>query len=234
MTAQQGKITILVVDDDADILTILKDNLELDGYVVQTASSGADAIRNAEKDGIDLIILDLKLPDLDGIQVCRAIRTHSAVPIIMLTARDGVSDKVLGLESGADDYIVKPFDYLELAARINARLRRRNVFQPITAPLKAGDLVLNPANRDVLMNGTKLDLTKKEFDILNLLFQYAGNVVDRETIRKSLWPNQSIYKWSRTIDVHIQHLRAKLEANPENPLYIVTVQGVGYKLNCPD
>ena len=222
------------MDDDADILTILKDNLELDGYVVQTASSGADAIRNAEKDGIDLIILDLKLPDLDGIQVCRAIRTHSAVPIIMLTARDGVSDKVLGLESGADDYIVKPFDYLELAARINARLRRRNVFQPITAPLKAGDLVLNPANRDVLMNGTKLDLTKKEFDILNLLFQYAGNVVDRETIRKSLWPNQSIYKWSRTIDVHIQHLRAKLEANPENPLYIVTVQGVGYKLNCPD
>ncbi len=221
------------MDDDADILTILKDNLELDGYVVQTASSGADAIRNAEKNDIDLIILDLKLPDLDGIQVCRAIRTHSAVPIIMLTARDGVSDKVLGLESGADDYIVKPFDYLELAARIHARLRRRDVFQPITAPLKAGDLVLNPANRDVLMNGTKLDLTKKEFDILNLLFQYAGNVVDRETIRKSLWPNQSIYKWSRTIDVHIQHLRAKLEANPENPLYIVTVQGVGYKLNCP-
>jgi DNA-binding response OmpR family regulator len=233
MQQQGNPYRILVVDDDPDILTIIKDNLELDGYVAATAQSGRQALSAAEKESFDLIILDLMLPDVDGIQVCRAIRNLSAVPIIMLTAKDGLSDKVLGLESGADDYIVKPFDYLELAARITARLRRRQTYQNLDCALAVGNLCLDPQNREARLDGKPLDLTRKQFDILALLFRFAGRPVARETIRQALWPHSKLYKWSRTIDVHVQHLRAKLEDNPDAPRYIVTVQGVGYKLNCP-
>jgi DNA-binding response OmpR family regulator len=233
MQPQSQPYKILVVDDDLDILTILKDNLALDGYAAATAQSGRQALSAAQKEAFDLIILDLMLPDMDGIQVCRALRNLSAVPIIMLTAKDGLSDKVLGLESGADDYIVKPFDYLELAARITARLRRRQAYQNLDCALAMGNLRLDPENRQALLGGKPLDLTKKEFDILALLFKFAGRAVARETIRQALWPDAKLYKWSRTIDVHVQHLRAKLEDNPDTPRYIVTVQGLGYKLNCP-
>lgn len=225
---------ILVVDDDYDILTIIRDNLEFDGYTVFTAALGKDAISIFKKESIDLIILDLMLPDMDGIQICRVTRANSHVPIIMLTAKDGVSDKVLGLESGADDYIVKPFDYLELAARIKARLRRSKTYLYKYDVLKVGNLQLKPERREVELDGGQVTLTKKEFDILSLLFKYAGRVLDRDTIKMKIWPNQKLYKWSRTLDVHIQRLRAKLEKNPERPQYIVTIPGIGYMLSNSD
>ena len=228
------RYNILVVDDDHDILTIIKDNLELDGYEVFTATLGKDAISIFEKEPIDLIVLDLMLPDMDGIQVCRAVRANSHVPIIMLTAKDGLSDKVLGLESGADDYIVKPFDYLELAARIKARLRRSKSYLSADEVFEVGDLQLNPERREVEVGGDRVVLTKKEFDILFLLFKHAGRVLDRDSIKKKIWPGKKLYKWSRTLDVHIQHLRAKLEKYPEQPQYILTVPGVGYMLSSLD
>ena len=226
-----GQSKILVVDDDHDILTILKDNLELDGYGTFTATRGKDALALFEKESVDLIVLDLMLPDMDGIQICRAIRANSHVPIIMLTAKDGVSDKVLGLESGADDYLVKPFDYLELAARIKARLRRSSSYFSADKIFEVGNLRLNPEKREVEVDGKKVVLTKKEFDILYLLFKHAGKVLSREWIKQEIWPGEKLYKWSRTLDVHIQHLRAKLEENPEQPQCILTVPGVGYMLN---
>ncbi len=226
-----GKYTILVVDDDDDILTIINDNLKLDGYEVFTATLGKDAISIFKKKPIDLIVLDLMLPDMDGIQVCRAVRTNSHVPIIMLTAKDGLSDKVLGLESGADDYIVKPFDYLELAARIKARLRRSKSYLSADEVLEVGNLQLNPESREMEVDGNQVLLTKKEFDILSLFFKHAGKVLSRDTIKQEIWPGKKLYKWSRTIDVHIQHLRAKIEKNPDQPKFIITVPGVGYMLS---
>jgi two-component system alkaline phosphatase synthesis response regulator PhoP/OmpR family response regulator RpaB len=174
------------------------------------------------------------LPDMDGIQVCRSIRRQSKVPIILLTAKDGVSDKVLGLESGADDYLVKPFDYLELAARIKAGLRRGADYRRLSEAIVVGEWELVPQRRQVVIAGRPVRLTKKEYDLLNLLFKNAGQVLDRETIRRALWPEAQIYHWSRTIDVHIQHLRAKLETTPDTPAYITTVPGVGYLLRSPD
>ncbi len=233
-TSRQHKI--LVVDDDPDILTILRDNLELDGYTTVAAGSGKEALSIFKADLFNLVVLDLMLPDIDGIQVCRALRSMSQVPIIMLTAKDGISDKVLGLESGADDYLVKPFDYLELAARIRARLRRSNTYHPLDSShnsFRTGELELNLEDRQVVLGGRPVTLTRKEFEILALLFQHLGQAVTRDMIRKAIWSDTSLYKWSRTIDVHIQHLRAKLEQDQDLPRYIITIQGVGYKLQCP-
>ncbi|MBU8848173.1 MAG: response regulator transcription factor [Desulfobacterales bacterium] len=226
-----GQYNILVVDDDPDILTIIKDNLELDGYKVFTAALGKDALSIFKKEYINLIILDLMLPDMDGIQICRATRINSHVPIIMLTAKDSVSDKVLGLESGADDYIVKPFDYLELAARVKAQLRRIKSYLSTDDVFQVGNLKLKPARRELTIDGAVITLTKKEFDILSLLFRHAGKALDRDTIKMEIWPEQKLYKWSRTLDVHIQRLRAKLEKNPEQPRYILTIPGIGYMLS---
>jgi DNA-binding response OmpR family regulator len=224
---------VLVVDDDPDIVTIIKDNLTLDGYEALTATTGKEALARFGEARPDILVLDLMLPDLDGLQVCRSIRRVSQVPIILLTAKDGVSDKVLGLESGADDYLVKPFDYLELAARIKARLRRGGAYRKLSAVTRVGDWELLPQRREVNIAGRAVRLTKKEFDLLNLLFKHAGQVLDRETIRQALWPEAQIYHWSRTIDVHIQHLRAKLEKAPEQPAYITTIPGAGYLLRRP-
>lgn len=233
-TMNERMHNILVVDDDPDILTILKDNLELDGYMVYTATLGNDALSLVDETTPDLVVLDLMLPDLDGIQVCRKIREKHDLPIVLLTARDGLSDKVLGLDSGADDYIVKPFDYLELAARIKACLRRSRLNQMPEDRLVIGSLHLFPDSRRVELNDRPLDLTKKEYDILYLLMQNAGKVMAREHIRGELWPGEQLYKWSRTIDVHIQHLRAKIEPKPEEPRYILTIPGVGYVIDEPE
>lgn len=230
--SQSGRsaASVLIVDDDEDILRILKDNLELDGYQTFCASSGRQALELFHARDIHLVVLDLMLPDIDGIQVCRAVRSRSQVPIIMLTAKDAVTDKVLGLESGADDYIVKPFDYLELAARIRARLRRSGLPAVVSSVLKIGALHLDSSSRQVRLNGRNVPLTKKEFDLLYLMARHAGQVLGRETIRRDLWPDKTLYHWSRTIDVHIQHLRAKLKSGPATCGCIVTVQGVGYML----
>lgn len=224
---------VLVVDDDEDILRILKDNLELDGYEVETVATGKDALESFVRLRLDLIVLDLALPDVDGIQVCRRIREKSDIPIIMLTARDRVPDKVLGLESGADDYLVKPFDYLELAARVKACLRRRRPISEGSEVLEVGDLKIEVAKNTVWKNEDRVSLTQREFALLLLLARNAGSVMNRATIRRTLWPSGDLYRDSRAIDVHIQHLRCKLEVNPAQPQYIVTVQGVGYMMSAP-
>ena len=225
---------ILLVDDDPDILRILKDNLELDGYQVSAASTGREALQLFAREVPDLIILDLSLPDVDGIQVCRSVREKSATPIIMLTARDRVPDKVLGLETGADDYVVKPFDYLELSARVRACLRRRPTPAYAEEVVEIGKLKIDASKNTVWKEGEKISLTLREFRLLLLLARNAGKVLDRSAIRLALWPEGELYKDSRAIDVHVQHLRSKLEENPGKPEYIKTVQGVGYVLEIPD
>lgn len=222
------------MDDDPDILRILADNLELDGYEVSEASSGQTALKLFKQLEPDLIILDLTLPDIDGIQICRSIRESSDVPIIMLTARDRVPDKVLGLETGADDYMVKPFDYLELAARIRACMRRRRPSMGDSDIFQVGELRIDVGQKTVWKGQEKIRLTQRQFKLLLLLARNAGRVLTRMEIRRALWPNGELYTDSRAIDVHIQHVRYKLEDNPSTPRYIVTVQGVGYMLSVPE
>jgi len=225
------KKRILVVDDDPDILRITADNLELDGYEVITASTGRETFQFLEESTPDLLVLDLTLPDIDGIQVCRSVRERSDVPIIMLTARDRVPDKVLGLEAGADDYLVKPFDYLELAARIKACLRRYRPSPEEPEVVEVRDLKIDTVQRSVWKGGKKVRLTQREFTLLLVLARSAGRPLKRAEIRSSLWPDGELYSDSRVIDVHIQHLRSKLEDDPGSPQVILTVPGVGYMLS---
>jgi DNA-binding response OmpR family regulator len=219
---------ILVVDDDPDILRIVMDNLILDGYLVETAATGREALSCFDSGDIDLVVLDLALPDVDGLQICRAIRARSEVPIIMLTARDSVPDKVLGLESGADDYLVKPFDYLELAARIKVCLRRKAQASSFMDHLKFAGISIDTNMKTVWRGQEKISLTNREFDLLLLLVKNAGRAMSRGEIRTLLWPEGELYRDSRAIDVHVQHLRSKLEDDPADPRFIKTVPGVGY------
>lgn len=227
---------ILLVDDDPDICIILRDNLEIDGYRVTSVSNGKDALKTFHADTPSLVILDLSLPDTDGLQVCRFIRNCSQVPIIILTARDRISDKVVGLECGADDYLVKPFDYLELAARIRACLRRAGLTSTHSTIIRSGDVTIDRSKRQVIKSGREIDLTRRQFDLLMLFVQNPDRALARKEIRNTVWPEGRIYDDSRVIDVHIQHLRHKLEEDPSKPQLIVTVPGVGYKYcpPCPD
>jgi len=229
----EEKKTILLVDDDPDILTVLKGNLELSGYRVLTAGTAKKALEICEKNETELVVLDLVLPDMDGIQVCCRIREmNETLPIVMLTARDSVVDKVLGLECGADDYVVKPFEFLELQARIKACLRRREApREKLPKRLERGPLVIDRSLYKVWLDGNPVELTKKEFDLLFFLAAHPGQALSREDIRHALWGKRRLYTWSRTIDVHIQHLRQKLERDPKNPELILTVPGVGYRLS---
>ncbi len=222
------KITILAVDDDPDILRVLRANLELYGFTIQTAPDCREAAGIIEDTPPDLLILDLTLPSCDGVSFCRELKTtHPLLPVIMLTARDLLSDKVIGLESGADDYMVKPFETLELLARIRVCLRRTKPQEPIL--LSCGDLRLEVSERKATLGGSPLDLTPKEFDLLRLLLEAQGKVLSREAIRRGLWKDSKLYTWSRIIDVHIQHLRTKIESDTTSPRYIHTVPGIGYR-----
>jgi DNA-binding response OmpR family regulator len=217
---------LLVIDDDADILKVLKANLELYGFQAATAETWKKARELLGAMVPDLIILDLTLPDADGIEICRSLKEeYSRLPVIMLTARDSVSSKVMGFESGADDYIVKPFETLELIARVKACLRRS---QPAEKKIVIDQLEIDFGCRSVYVSGRKVELTPKEFDLLQLFVQRRGEVISREYIRKKLWGDAKLYSWSRTIDVHIQHLRQKIEINPSEPELILTAPGVGY------
>lgn len=221
------KKQLLVIDDDPDILHVLKANLELYGYEAALAGDWAAAKKVLDALLPDLIILDLTLPDGNGIDICREFkRGNPRTPVIMLTAKDRVSDKVMGLESGADDYIVKPFETLELMARIKACLRRS---QSAEEPLTIGDLSIDGKTQTARVRGTAVDLTRKEFELLRLFAANRGEPLSREFIRKTIWKGSQIYSWSRVIDVHIQHLRQKIEKNPLHPEFIITVPGVGYK-----
>ncbi len=223
---------IMVVDDDPDILMVLEGNLKLAGFKVATFMTGTAALAAVTEINPDLLILDLTLPDIDGIQLCRRLRELKLdFPVIMLTARDGLSDKVLGLECGADDYMVKPFAFLELHARINTCLRRRSkiIAKPENTPLQIGNLMLKRDERRVDVRGRQVELTKKEFNLLVLLVDNRERVMTREEIREALWGKRQLYSWSRAIDVHIRHLRLKLETDPDHPVLIQTVIGVGYR-----
>ncbi len=221
------KKQLLVVDDDADILKVLKANLELYDFQAVTAETWTLAKEILDVQLPDLIILDLTLPDGDGIEICRLLKDdYPKIPVIMLTARDSVSDKVMGFESGADDYIVKPFETLELIARVKACLRRS---VPAERKVSINGLEIDFDAHIVRVNGSEIDLTPKEFDLLQLFVLNRNEVISREFIRKKLWGDSKLYSWSRTIDVHMQHLRQKIEKNPSDPEYIVTVPGKGYR-----
>ena len=225
---RKSKLSILVVDDDKDIVQTLKGNLELDGYEVLTALDGRTGLHIARTIRPDLIILDLTLPDIDGIKTCQIIRREFDFPIIMLTARDGVADKVLGLECGADDYIVKPFNFLELSARIKSIFKRveRSL---VNDQYEFKDLSINFKSRTLNMRGAVVKLTKTEFELLALFVSYPGEVLSRDFIQQQIWRDSQLYQSSRAVDVHVQRLRKKIETEVDNPDYIHTVAGVGYR-----
>lgn len=230
-----GKPTILVVDDERNIVELVRFNLEKEGYRVITAEDGKEACRLARSEKPDLIILDVMLPEMDGFEVCQVIQrdnTISEVPIIMLTARTEELDKVLGLEIGADDYMTKPFSPRELLARVKARLRRtaKKSQDPIdeSGVIRSGGLVIDPQRFEVSQEGEKLDLTPKEFELIRFLARSPGKVLTRDYLLENIWGYEYVGD-TRTVDVHIRHLRQKIEADPANPQYIETVRGIGYK-----
>jgi len=222
--------TILLVDDEDAVQKLLTYPLEHEGFRVLQARDGEEALRRFEAEHVDLVVLDLMLPKLDGLEVCRRLRAQSTVPIVMLTARDDELDKVVGLELGADDYITKPFSIREFRSRIRALLRRaalgaeggnRDV-------IAVGGLAIDLSRRIVELDGRRIDLTYVEFELLRALVAKPGRVFSRQALLQGLWGDYA-YREPRTIDVHIRHLREKLERDPKEPEYLFTVRGVGYR-----
>ena len=224
---------ILVVDDEEAIVEFLSINLERAGFEVLKAYNGVDGVLTAESEKPNLVVLDLMLPDMDGFEVCQKIRILSSVPIIMLTARGDDYDKIAGLEAGADDYMVKPFNPWELIARIQAILRRttKTELKPEDQKLTVGNMTIDSLGRKVWKGGKLIELTPREYDLLMLFSSNPGKSFSREEVRKSIWGHEFIEE--RSIDVHIRRLRDKIEDNPETPSFIMTIWGVGYKSN-PD
>jgi len=223
--------TILLVDDEDSVQKLLTYPLERDGFRVVQARDGEQAIRLFGDEHIDLVVLDLMLPKVDGLEVCKRLRADSNVPIIMLTARGEELDKVLGLELGADDYITKPFSIREFRRRVRALLRRAGLpreREREVETIEAGELRIDPARRTVELAGEPVQLTYVEFELLTTLAGEPARVFTREMLLRALW-GDSAYREPRTIDVHIRHLREKLERDPREPEYIFTVRGVGYR-----
>lgn len=220
---------ILVVDDEPILLKGLKFSLEQDGYDVETAVDGNEAYEKIMNNNYELVVLDLMLPEIDGLEVCKKVRESSMVPIIILTAKGDDSSKVLGLEYGADDYLTKPFNILELKARIKAILRRVQVNekQTATSVINVGDFSINTLGRKVTVNGRDVNLTAKEFDLLLLLVMNRDKVFSREELLETIW-GYEYFGDVRTVDVHIRRLREKIERNSSQPEYILTKWGVGY------
>lgn len=222
---------ILVVDDEKPIAEIVKFNLEREGYEVAVAYNGLEALAMAESNQPDLILLDIMLPKLDGIEVCRQLRKTMTMPIVMLTAKDSEADIVLGLGVGADDYVTKPFSTREVTARVKALLRRVKVFTEADAKAKRmmefGHLVIDLDKYEVTKRGQTLDLTFREFELLKYLAAHHGRVLTREQLLEEVW-GYDYYGDLRTVDVTIRRLREKVEDDPSNPQYIETRRGVGY------
>jgi len=231
-----GKRTVLMVEDEPSITEPLSEALEREGFATEVARSAEEALRVSEDSLPDLVLLDVMLPDGSGYEVCRSLRERSRVPIIMLTARGEETDRIVGLELGADDYIVKPFSAREVAARIRAVLRRTADAQPAAErdePLAAGALSLDPARRSATHEGQELDLTRKEFELLELLMREAGSVVSRERLIDEVW-DINWFGSTKTLDVHVSSLRRKLGDDSASPRYIHTVRGVGFRFEAPD
>jgi DNA-binding response OmpR family regulator len=229
--AMADSSTILLVDDEDAVQKLLAFPLERDGFRVVQARDGQEALERFAAERIDLVVLDLMLPKLDGLEVCKRLRASSSVPIIMLTARDDELDKVLGLELGADDYITKPFSIREFRSRVRALLRRASAPAPAAdnaETIEADGLRIDLAKRHVEAHGNPVQLTYVEFELLRTLASHPGRVYTREMLLQALWGG-SDYREPRTIDVHVRHLREKLERDPREPEFILTVRGVGYR-----
>ena len=221
---------ILVVDDERVLVKGIKFNLESEGYQVEVGYDGEQAVELARSGAFDLIILDLMMPKIDGLQACMRIREFSNVPVIMLTARSEDADKIIGFECGADDYITKPFNILELKARVRALLRRAGMsHQKEAGRLTIGHITLDADARAAWKEGQSVDLTAKEFDPMELLMRNPGRVYSRENLLNVVWGYEYAGDY-RTVDVHVRRLREKLELDPANPRYILTKWGVGYYL----
>jgi len=220
---------ILSVEDDERIRTAVRLALEDEGWTVDEAEDGEQALARFAQSPSDVVLIDIMLPDIDGFEVCRAIRRTSDVPIVMVTARDDTHDVVAGLEAGADDYLTKPFAPKELSARIRALLRRVRTADPASAQLRFGDLEVIPDQGVVRRNGQEVHLTKTEFKLLVELASSPGKVFSRETLLDKVW-GYDYFADGRLVDVHVRRLRTKVEADPANPRHVVTVRGLGYKL----
>src|SRR2546427_91028 len=222
--------TILLVDDEESVQKLLAYPVEREGFRVLQARDGQEALDRFASERIDLVVLDVMLPKLDGLEVCKRLRAVSEVPIIMLTARDDELDKVLGLELGADDYITKPFSIHEFRSRVRALLRRASAPRAVTAGdvIALDGLEIDLARRIVVVRGEPVRLTYVEFELLRTLAAHPGRVYSRRMLLESLWGDAD-YREPRTIDVHVRHLREKLERDPAEPEYILTVRGVGYR-----
>lgn len=232
------KKKVLVVDDEQSIVTLLKYNLEQSGYDVLTAYDGAEGIALVENEHPDLLVLDLMLPVMDGIEVCKQLRQKQIhIPIIMLTAKDEEFDKVLGLELGADDYMTKPFSPREVVARVKAILRRSGRVE-LKEPeveedfIELGEVKVYPEQYEAFYKGEPIDLTPKEFELLVYLIENKGRVLTRDQLLQTVW-NYDFAGDTRIVDVHISHLREKIEENTKKPVYIKTIRGLGYKMEKP-
>ena len=225
-----GSARILLVDDEQSIQTLLSYPLRKDGYHVTSALDGGEALQRFEEGRFDLVILDLMLPRLDGVEVCRQLRSRSQVPIIMLTANGSETDKVAGLEVGADDYITKPFSMREFRSRVKAALRRSRMGGETAEEeaIESGELTIDFGRRMVTLREDEVRVTYVEFEILGALARSPGRVLTRETLLEHVW-GDSEYRDPRTVDVHIRHLREKLEQDPKEPEFLFTVRGVGYR-----
>ncbi|HVU71616.1 MAG TPA: response regulator transcription factor [Mycobacteriales bacterium] len=220
---------LLVVEDEESFQDALSHMLRREGYEVAVAGTGPDALHEFERNGADLVLLDLMLPGLSGTEVCRTLRQRSSVPVIMLTARDSEVDKVVGLELGADDYVTKPFSARELVARIKAVLRRRGEGEELLPPtLEAGPVRMDVDRHMVSVRGDTISLPLKEFELLELLLRNAGRVLTRGQLIDRVWGADYVGD-TKTLDVHVKRLRAKVEEEPSNPRHLVTVRGLGYK-----
>ena len=228
-------VRILLVDDEQSIQTLLSYPLRKDGYEVVHASDGQEALDRFAEQSFDLVVLDVMMPRLDGLEVCRRLRADSAVPIIMLTAKGEEIDKVLGLELGADDYITKPFSMREFRSRVKAALRRAEMAraagtEDVEEPIVVGQVTIDPGRRTVVVRGDGVSLTFVEFEILQAMARSPGRVFSRDVLLTRIW-GDSAYRDPRTIDVHVRHLREKLERDSAHPEYLHTVRGVGYRID---
>src|SRR6201994_781903 len=233
LAVANGSARILLVDDEQSIQTLLSYPLRKEGYHVTSALDGSEALQRFDEGRFDLVVLDLMLPRRDGVEVCRELRSRSQVPIIMRTAKGSQSDKVAGLEVGADDYITKPFSMREFRSRVKAALRRSRMVSPPAdagdeGPIVQGELTIDFDRRQVTLARDEIRVTYVEFEILGALARSPGRVLTRETLLEHVW-GDSEYRDPRTVDVHIRHLREKIERDPKEPEFLFTVRGVGYR-----
>jgi two-component system response regulator RegX3 len=219
---------VLIVEDEESFADPIEFMLRKEGFTTAVAANGNDALAEFDRNGADIVLLDLMLPGMSGTDVCKALRTRSTVPVIMVTARDSEIDKVVGLELGADDYVIKPFSHRELVARIRAVLRRGQDAELIADVVEAAGVRMDVERHEVSVDGVRIRLALKEFELLEMLLRNAGRVMTRGQLIDRIWGADYVGD-TKTLDVHVKRLRTKIEADPANPRYLVTVRGLGYK-----